>query len=245
MSPVWLDKADRLGYSLTMDSNRVFHTAIITSIILHSALLVTHPQFSLIKKLRREDPIKINYVQEALVVAKELEQQRITIPKHELNAQNALKSIEKTQLPQPLKNRQDPMGKNPAFAPQPPAIKPLSIKPDIIAVKKKISLPPLDMEKMNNPSYISYYQLVREKIRRSAYQNYTRTETGEIYMTFVISQAGALLDVKLVTERSTPSYYLRETALRSIRDAVPFPQFPKELNYPQLSFNVIISFEIE
>ncbi len=228
-----------------MDSNRIFNAAIITSIVLHSALLITHPQFSLIKKLRRDDPVKINYVQDALIVAKELEQQKISIPKPELSAKNTLKSLEKAQLPQPLKNREDPMGKNPAFAPQPPAMKPLSIKPDIIAVKKKISLPPLDMEKMNNPSYISYYQMVREQIRRSAYQNYTRTETGEIYMTFVISQAGSLLDVKLVTERSTPSYYLRETALRSIRDAVPFPPFPKELNYPQLSFNVIISFEIE
>jgi len=43
--------------------------------------------------------------------------------------------------------------------------KPTFIKPDIIAVKKKITLPPIDINKIDNPSYISYYQMVREKIR--------------------------------------------------------------------------------
>jgi len=32
--------------------------------------------------------------------------------------------------------------------------------------------------------------------------------------------------------------------LRSIKDANPFPPFPKDLNYPELTFNVVISFEV-
>lgn len=123
--------------------------------------------------------------------------------------------------------------------------KPAFIKPDIIAIKKKITLPPMDMNRINNPSYISYYQIVREKIRRSAYQNYTRTETGEVYLSFIISDDGLLKETRVVEEKSTNAPYLKETALRSIKDASPFPNFPKELDYPQLSFNVVISFEIE
>jgi TonB family protein len=86
---------------------------------------------------------------------------------------------------------------------------------------------------------------VREKIRRAAYQNYTRIETGEVYVSFIISNDGYLKEIKLIPEKSSPIPYLRETALKSIKEASPFPNFPKDLDYPQLSFNVVISFEIE
>jgi TonB family protein len=123
--------------------------------------------------------------------------------------------------------------------------KPIFTNPEMTAFKKKISLPAIEMAKIDNPSYISYYQIVREKIRRSAYQNYTHNETGEVYVSFIISNDGYLKDVHLVEEKTTVNDYLKDIALRSIRDASPFPNFPKELDYPQLSFNIIISFEIE
>ena len=125
--------------------------------------------------------------------------------------------------------------------------KPSLAKPDLISIKKKISLPAVDMDKskINNPSYISYYQLVREKIRRSAYQNYTRTETGEAYLSFVVAREGGLEDVHVIDERSSQNSYLQATALKSIRESAPFPAFPKDLDYPRLSFNVVISFEVE
>ena len=88
-------------------------------------------------------------------------------------------------------------------------------------------------------------QIVREKIRRSAYQNYTHNETGEVYISFIISNDGYVKDVHLIEARTSASDYLKGIASRSVRDASPFPNFPKELDYPQLSFNIIISFEIE
>jgi TonB family protein len=123
--------------------------------------------------------------------------------------------------------------------------KPALIKPDVIAIKKKITLPPVDMQKIDNPSYISYYQIVREKIRRSAYQNYSRSDTGEVYITFVVLSDGTLKNARLVEDRSSVNSYLRSIALSSVKGADPFPDFPKELDYPELSFNVVISFEIE
>ena len=123
--------------------------------------------------------------------------------------------------------------------------KPAFVNSEIMAIKKKITLPEIEMSKIDNPSYISYYQIVREKIRRSAYQNYTHSVTGEVYASFIISNDGYVKDVRFIEEKTTVNDYLKNIALRSIRDASPFPNFPKELDYPQLSFNIIISFEIE
>jgi len=114
-----------------------------------------------------------------------------------------------------------------------------------IAIKKKISLPPIDMAKINNPNYITYYQIVREKIRRSAFQNFTHNETGEVYVSFIISNDGLIRNTRLVEEKTTANDYLKDIALKSVREASPFPNFPKELDYQQLSFNIIISFQIE
>ena len=123
--------------------------------------------------------------------------------------------------------------------------KPALAKPETIIIKKKVSLPPVDTAKIDNPLYLNYYQLVREKIRRAAYQNYSSNETGEVYITFIISNDGYLKDVRLVEEKSSANYLLREIALSSVKNASPFPRFPKDLDYPRLSFNVVISFEIE
>ncbi|MDP2831397.1 MAG: TonB C-terminal domain-containing protein [Candidatus Omnitrophota bacterium] len=123
--------------------------------------------------------------------------------------------------------------------------KPNFINSEVMAIKKKITLPAIEMAKIDNPSYISYYQIVREKIRRSAYQNYTHNEIGQAYVSFIISNDGYIKGVHLIEEKTTDNDYLKNVALSSIRDASPFPNFPKELDYPQLSFNIIISFEIE
>ena len=92
---------------------------------------------------------------------------------------------------------------------------------------------------------MNYYQLVREKIRRCAYQNYSRTDTGEVYLTFIINSDGSLKDIRLVEEKSSAAGYLKDIALQSVKDASPFPPFSKELDYPKLTFNVVISFAIE
>lgn len=123
--------------------------------------------------------------------------------------------------------------------------KPTFASSELIAIKRKIALPPIEMARIDNPSYISYYQIVREKIRRSAYQNYTHNQTGEVYISFIISNDGFIKDVRLIEEKTKAFDYLKSISLKSVKGASPFPNFPKELDYPQLSFNIIISFEIE
>jgi protein TonB len=93
--------------------------------------------------------------------------------------------------------------------------------------------------------YLNYYQIVREEIRRCAYRNYSRGfAEGEAYISFTLLSNGQLKEAKIIDEKSTHIPFLKEIALKSIRDASPFPPFPKDINSAQLSFNVIISFEM-
>lgn len=228
-----------------MDSKKTFLIAFVLSAIAHGVILFQNPNLDLniFSKDKKEPVMEVSYLKPPQ---------------------------ENKELPKPAPVKREPFLKLPskitaAKISPPPYIdkenifkksreissskftftKPVFSKPDIIAVKKKISMPPIDLDKIDNPSYISYYQIVREKIRRTAYQNYTSAEVGEVFLSFLIFADGSLKTVNLVEERSSPSPYLREIALRSIKEAAPFPNFPKELDYPQLSFNVVISFEIE
>lgn len=232
-----------------MHSDKVFQIALLVSLAAHGVILLSNPQLNLPLpfKDKKETKMEVSYLKE------------LTPPKEEARPQPAR---EESQMKLPARP-------NAARMPPPPFIdidkeaifkktreanpekqvfnkpKPAELKPDIIAVKKKITLPALDIDKIDNPSYISYYQIVREKIRRCAYQNYARSETGEVYLSFIVFSDGTLGQMRLVEEKSSASPYLRDIAARSIKEASPFPNFPKELDYPQLSFNVVISFEIE
>ncbi len=226
-----------------MFSDRIFQVAIVVSLALHGAILLGNPNFSIFTPRQKEEAVEVSYIKEA---KKPLEEKRQSVSKIEPFLKLPPKITADKRNPPPFMEKQDTPGRNSSGnLPKPTFNRPEFSKPDIIAVKKKITLPAVGLDKINNPSYISYYQIVREKIRRAAYQNYTRTETGEVYISFIISNEGYLKEVRLSEEKSSSSVYLREIALRSVKDASPFPRFPKELDYPQLSFNIVISFEIE
>lgn len=114
-----------------------------------------------------------------------------------------------------------------------------------LEVKRKVSVPPLKSEKINNPIYQDYYQIVRGRIKDRAYANYSKLDSGEVYLTFVIVADGTLKQMKIIDERTKANEYLKAISLKSIQESTPFPPFPPNLNYPELSFNVVISFELE
>lgn len=232
-----------------MLSDKAFAIALTLSVITHGVILFQSNRidFNIFPKKDKEPVSELRYIkppEEKAIEFKESLQKKPENKEPFLKLTSKITSAKVT--PPPAIDREGIFKKaNKDAALKDFLMKPVMVKPDIISVKKKITLPPIDLDKIDNPSYISYYQIVREKIRRSAYQNYTRTETGEVYLSFLISQEGYLKAVHMIDEKSSPSPYLREIALRSIKDASPFPAFPKELDYPQLSFNVVISFEVE
>lgn len=232
-----------------MFSDRVFQITFLVSLIAHGVILFQNPNLGLFPTSKNEQKLEISYIKTPPEVKTHLKAQ--TLPKKEPFLKLPSEITGKKKTPPPFidkeamfKNIKADSQQKMAFT-KPTFIKPEITKPDVIAIKKKITLPPIDMNKINNPSYISYYQTVREKVKRAAYYNYNRAESGEVYVSFIVTSGGFLKDVRLIEERSSPNPYLRDIALRSIKDASPFPNFPKDLDYPNLSFNVIISFEIE
>lgn len=226
-----------------MFTGRTFRIALIVSLGVHAAVLLQHPDLNLFPLRSKKENVEVSYLKQPRKPppkAEAVQAKRMPLPKLPDKI-----TLDKNTPPRPQQAKDTPQRTTKSPLPVSIFNKPRLSKPDIIAVKKKITLPALDIDKINNPSYISYYQIVREKIRRAAYQNYTRTETGEVYLSFLITREGYLQEARLIEEKSSPNPYLKDIAMRSVKEASPFPDFPKELDYPQLSFNVVISFEIE
>lgn len=225
-----------------MYSDRVYQIAFLISLITHGFIFLKVSALNTSQVIKNKQKIEITYVKTPRDSQGSGQKEGKKDSFQKLSAK--ISTERKTLLP--FVNKENIFrGTAKNILSEPNLAKPALIKPDVIAVKKKITLPEIGGNRINNPSYMGYYQIVREKIRRAAYQNYAHTDTGEVYLTFIITNDGALREVRLVEEKSSPCYYLKQIALNSIKEASPFPVFPKELTYPQLSFNVVISFEIE
>jgi len=233
-----------------MRPNQLLQVTFAISLLTHGAILLQAPSLNPFSPAPEKQKIEVRYIKEKLLAnslpkAYPNSDPQNSLPKPEPFLKLDSKVVAENKVPPPYVE-QDNLAKAVKLQPDRRSgfPKPAFAAPELIAIKKKISLPPIEMAKIDNPSYINYYQIVREKIRRSAYQNYTHNETGEVYLSFIISCGGEIKDARLVEEKTHAGDYLKDIALSSIKDASPFPNFPKELDYPQLSFNIIISFEI-
>ena len=92
--------------------------------------------------------------------------------------------------------------------------------------------------------YISYYHLIREKIRQNL-KNYYRPYhgQGDVALAFTLASDGSLLDVVMENTAQGPDKRLQEIAILSVKRSSPFPPFPKALGRPRMSFNLTISFK--
>ncbi|MCF7869839.1 MAG: hypothetical protein K9L69_03470 [Candidatus Omnitrophica bacterium] len=99
-------------------------------------------------------------------------------------------------------------------------------------------------EKLQKSSaYMNYYRIIREKIRKKAYQGYNGQGRGKVYLNFNITSNGLLKAIR-VGEQSVNNSSLKKTALLSIKESAPFPSFPEGLEeYSQLQFNISIYFK--
>lgn len=221
-----------------MDDHKLLIYALVTSLLLHVTFLVRFTSLStryLKKPLKSLEVTYYKIKPEHPQEAKLSEERKIT--KEERLGKNSkillnddkqispiIKEMAKIPIASKLQNKQ-----------------PAGLEKMIIG--RKISVPPVKSEKINNPVYLNYYQLVRERIKERAYMNYSKFDAGEVYLTFVLFSDGSIKQIKLIEDKTTGNEYLRIVGLRSINEASPFPAFPRDLNYPELSFNVVISFE--
>ncbi len=224
------------------NENRIFKYALITSICVHSFLVlmlwITNIQYY---KDDKKKVVEITYQSKAV-------QEKILLKKKE-----HIKSVKpKRQIPMPKMltkrnnispNTVEKNEKTPAKLKLPQ--KTLS-RMHKTGEKRQIKIPMLDSDKMMGSRYMSYHEQVRDKIRNRAYfyVDDPQFEAGEVYLTFVLGSNGELKQVKIIHDKTRANNYLRSVGLRSIKESAPFPPFPKDLDYPELTFNVVISFEM-
>ena len=111
-------------------------------------------------------------------------------------------------------------------------------------VKKIISMPNIPGEVFKSPEHKDYYYIIREKIRRKVYSHFNKLEKGEVMLTFSLYKDGSLKELSVNNEKSFGSIYLRSIAAKSVREAAPFPPFPKALQEnDKLTFTVTFKFE--
>ncbi|MFA5145224.1 MAG: hypothetical protein WC723_04385 [Candidatus Omnitrophota bacterium] len=229
-----------------MLSGKAFQIALLVSLAAHGVILFKYPGIYHHPAREKEQKLEVSYIKKPQETR--LEPKTKNPAKKEPFLKLPPRISAKKIIPPPFIDKESVFKKDDQAGRQDVNLgfpKPAFIRPDVIAIKKKITVPPIDLGNIDNPSYITYYQVVREKIKRAAYQNYSGTETGEVMISFIISEDGYLKEWRFIEDKSSLSVYLRKIALSSLKDASPFPNFPKELNYPQLSFNLVITFEIE
>ncbi|MBF0593781.1 MAG: hypothetical protein HQL22_02300 [Candidatus Omnitrophica bacterium] len=214
--------------------DRFFKYAVIVSLLLHCVLFV---------KLYLAPPVK-KVVKKSSELAYHLEPQVKEVPSPALSQDLKNMSFAAATPGEKMENPGMQQGMGPmdmasqfkVFERAPERVKGLK-------VTKEVSIPILKSEKINTPAYATYYQIVRDRIRDRAYTNYTKLSVGEIYLTFIIKSDGSLADLQVLENKSEANEFLRAVGIKSVQEAGPFPPFPKDLGYPELTFNVQISFQ--
>ncbi len=122
-----------------------------------------------------------------------------------------------------------------------------SASPEIKATQQKEISDELAVKQARIKStkdYISYYQLIREKIRRSLKSRYrSYYGEGDVGLIFTLSSNGTLISSTVDPSVSTHESALVNAAIQSLKDAAPFARFPKALTLPRMSFTVTVSFK--
>ena len=222
--------------------NKIFNFALIASLIIHIVAL-TRLSYSNAHHLTQ--PLK-----------------NIEIAYYALTADGTRADIDKSQEPdidKELKNKTEVfLRKQPDSSPFMKDISKLveqfkqhTKQPAAVAAAQKkhvVSVPALKSEEIEIPEYQLYYHDIRNLIRKRALANidFSRFDTGDVYLTFIVSSDGILTKIQILNDRTQASEYLRDISLSSVHEAAEsFSAFPTDLQYPELPFNVVISFKLE
>ncbi len=84
-------------------------------------------------------------------------------------------------------------------------------------LSRKVSITPIKSEKINNPVYAAYNEMVRDRIKEKVYENYDKMERGSVYLTFLLDDQGVLKAAQIIPEKTDASEHLQEIAMRSLR----------------------------
>jgi outer membrane biosynthesis protein TonB len=218
---------------------RIFYIAIILSLVFHVALLTRITgQVNVLEQMKKKNP---EMVYEAVRPA--------PVRNEKVSEISVQQTAAAARVEVPATTHQETSREIPLFRKTGPEVDTYRMyerQPEKLKgsrVTKEVVIPVLKSEKIDTPTYVSYYQIVRDRIRERAYVNYVKLSIGEVYITFVIRSDGSLDQMQIIESRTIANDFLRQVGERSVREAAPFPPFPAELNYPELTFNIAISFQ--
>jgi|GEM_PF-924881 len=243
-----------------MYENKSFQLAVLVSVLLHFTVFLSAPYVGVVPKKQLFEPIKVAYIK-----VKEKEPPKKPVSrKPESSRYQVFPPIAPESLPEVRK--EDIANPLPIFEPLPQTaqkqeqgkkeeptvetIGPGSSGRAVIGVGKGDKFETVvnnEKDSGRKATYISYYRSVREKIRYYADKNYIKegsASQGEVFLSFVVTSGGELLHIMIIDAKSAEDLLLRNLAINSIRDASPFPVFPEGMTQHQITFNVVISFEL-
>jgi len=67
--------------------------------------------------------------------------------------------------------------------------------------------------------------MVRERIKQKVYENYGQDGEGFCVFDIFVDDHGVLEDARIIPEKTDASGHLQEIAIKSLREASPFPPF--------------------
>ncbi len=213
--------------------------AIFVSLIVHGILLllaigIVFPQWQKNKKHRAQ--VEISY--------KQMNKKPVNVNEHPIKPAQQLDLVPDTAQHASDKRMQAPLSKT--KTPFPAGLR-VDRKAEnwrsLSSVKHKITITPISSQKINNPAYAAYSEIVRSRIHESVYANYDPREVGRVYLTFIVDKSGALRIYKIIADKTIASQHLQDIALKSLKQASPFPLFLKGMTLPEYTFNIEIQYQ--
>lgn len=111
--------------------------------------------------------------------------------------------------------------------------------------KKEVLIPPTNLITPSTGGYYSYYENVRNKIFWVAKDNYPEMPEGitekDAKMMFTVASDGRLKGEPEVLNKIDER--LATAAKEAVKNAAPFPPFPKVIDQPEKSFKITISYQ--
>jgi outer membrane biosynthesis protein TonB len=227
-------------------SNRFFYSAILISLALHLAVIsfLSYEREKILPKRKKTAEITYQKIKVTQSKPKPIERKPIKIEQKEESVKKEVEVL--AHKPMDF----NPMQPDGVKAPS-RLIKDLDMEkkvmsgPENFMKERKIEVPMLKIEKITNQKYLGYNDRLHQRIQQRANEivENIKTHAGDVYLTFVLKSDGTLLQTKIIEERSNADNYLKQLSLRIINESGPFAPFPKDLTYPELTFNIIISFK--
>lgn len=101
------------------------------------------------------------------------------------------------------------------------------------------------MDPQKSRIFIDYFGRVKQRINQEVKSRYPSEEgaQGVVSLVFILNANGELKKVVVVEKETSARSELKALAVEALRRSAPFAVFPKNLNAPEIAFNLKIYFD--